>query len=389
LPVSKRNYAKEQAERFRPNGEPVSDDAPALANGRKFRGHANHQSAPATQSTPVLLTMANIPARELAWLWRQWIPRGAITILDGDPGLGKSTVTIDLAARLSNGWQMPPAGGPCAGAEAESVLLLNAEDDPGNTIRPRLEAAGANLHRVHLFDRLELGNITRPPVLPTDLEMIKSNIKAFGITLVIVDPFLAYLDGGIDAHKDQDVRRCLHVLKEIAAETGAAILLIRHLNKLGHNTAMYRGGGSIGITGAARSALIVGRHPDQPDLRVIASTKSNLGPPPRSLMYQLESVGNVARIAWGAETDLTANDILFHPSAQKRTVGSQAAEAIKELLADGSIDSTTLDERLAGQGYSKSAIKEGRKLAKVEAVKEQFSGKWRVRLGEDEGVRAQ
>jgi hypothetical protein len=330
--------------------------------------------------TPVLITLADVPASEITWLWPQWIPRGALTILDGDPGLGKSTVTLDLAARITNGWKMPPAWGPCEGVKSESVLLLNAEDDSGNTIRPRLEAAGADLHRIQLFERVTSNSTSRPPIVPFDLERIRETIKAFGVALIIIDPFLAYLDSGIDAHKDQDVRHCLHILKEIAAKTGAAILLVRHLNKLGHNTAIYRGGGSIGITGAARSALIIGRDPNDPQIRVLCSTKSNLGPAPRAITYHLESIGSVARVAWGAESDLTANDILSHPSTQeKQTAGDRAAIAIVELLANGPLESTTLDDALASQGYSQRAIKEGRKKAQVHAFRESFSGKWKVR----------
>ncbi len=357
----------------------LAQSAEAIADAKRTAPH--EQKKLPDEARPVLITLADVESREITWLWHKWLPRGAITILDGDPGLGKSTVTIDLAARVSRGWEMPPAGGPCCGAEPESVLILNAEDDPGNTIRPRLEAAGADLTRVHLFDRVETGTIQRPPILPFDLERVKDEIKAREVALVIVDPFLAFLDGEIDAHKDQDVRRCLHRLKEIAQETGAAILLVRHLNKMGHNTAMYRGGGSIGITGAARSALLIGRHPDDAAVRVIASTKSNLGPCPRALTYHLEPSDNVARIAWGEEIDLTANDILSHPTAyHKQGAGDQAAAAIKELLVDGPMESNTLDESLVGQGYSKRAIKEGRKTAKVKAFRETFSGKWKVSL---------
>jgi hypothetical protein len=256
-------------------------------------------------------TMKNIIAKPVEWLWRHTIPRGAITMLDGDPGLGKSTITTDVAARVSRGWAMPPGGGP-NGSEPAGVLLLSAEDDAATTIRPRLEAAGADLGRVHILDAIRHGDDTAPPVLPWDLPVIEDTMTRLGVALLVIDPFLAFLDGDLDAHKDQDVRRCLHRLKEVAERTRAAIMLVRHLNKLTGGAAIYRGGGSIGITGAARSSLVVGRHPDNPSVCVLAGIKSNLGPLRRSITYSHEPAGDVSRIAWGGECDLAADDILGH-----------------------------------------------------------------------------
>src|SRR5262249_30457928 len=166
-----------------------------------------------------------------AWLWGNWIPKGALTLLDGDPGLGKSTMTLDLAARVSRGWRMPPGGGAGGGVTAGGGLLLGAGGGPHCTLRARRDAAGADVSRITLLAAIRAGRDERPPVLPWDLSLVESAIREKGITLVIIDPFLAFLDGALDAHKDQDVRRCLHQLKELAQRTGAAVLLVRHLNK--------------------------------------------------------------------------------------------------------------------------------------------------------------
>src|SRR5262249_22263555 len=191
---------------------------------------------------PVLVRMDTVLPKPVSWLWTGWIPRGALTILDGDPGLGKSTITIDLAARTSRGWLMPPGPGPVEGAEGAGVLLLKAEDDPARTIRPRLDAAGADPSMVFSFEAVRVAGEDHPPVLPWDLEMVEGLIREHEIVLVVIDPFLAYLGGEFDAHKDQDVRRCLHRLMALAQRTGAAIVLVRHLNKLNHSVALYRGG---------------------------------------------------------------------------------------------------------------------------------------------------
>jgi hypothetical protein len=148
---------------------------------------------------------------------------------------------------------------------------------------------------------------------------------------------------------------------------------------MAHNVALYRGGGSIAIVGAARSGIIVGRHPTDIGVRVIASNKSNLGPTPKSLTFSLESAGDVARIAWGQECDLTANDIMAH-SVGKQSAGEQAAEAIRELLAAGALPSNELDAAVKTMGYGAHAIKAGRSAAGVKASKEGFSGGWILQL---------
>jgi hypothetical protein len=332
---------------------------------------------------PVLLTMSEVEVKPVVWLWECRIPRGAVTLLDGDPDLGKSTITLDLAARVSKGWLMPPAPGPVEGAEPEGVLLLNAEDDPERTIKPRLMAAGAEVSRVHQLEAVRIAGEEQPPVLPWDLELVERVILEKEVALVVVDPFMAYLDGKIDSHKDQEIRRCLHRLKQLAQKTRAAVVIVRHLNKLNGPPALYRGGGSIGIIGAARSALVVGRDPDNPERRVLASNKCNLGPPPRSLTYTLEAAGRVAVVAWGEETDLTANEILCHgPAKRKQTVTQQCADAIRGILGAGVMDSEELDRHCKELGYSGRAIKDGRRAAGVKASRVGYGdqGKWVLSL---------
>jgi hypothetical protein len=357
------------------------------SNGQAVAGPNGRPAAdPEARPEPVLVALADVEAPPVSWLWRHWIPRGAVTVLDGDPGLGKSTISTDLAARASRGWEMPPAGGPCQGAEPAGVLLLSAEDDPARTIRPRLDAAGADVSRVWLLDAMRTGDDERPPVLPWDLDRVAGTIGERDVSLMVIDPMLAYLDGGIDAHRDQDVRRCLHRLQILAQSTGVAILLIRHLNKLAGGPALYRGGGSIGIAGAARSALLVGRHPTDSALGVLAGNKCNLGPMPRSLTFRIEAARDVSRIAWGEATDLTAADILAQPGGRRRqTTAEQCAEAIREMLAAGPMESRQLDDELRQRGYSPRAIRDGRRLALVQPDRSEFGGRCVVRLAPGDG----
>ena len=191
----------------------------------------------------------------MKWLWPGRIPFGKITVLDGDPGTGKSLITIDLAARASRGLAMPDdtrsdLGGPCG------VLFLSAEDDPADTIRPRLDAANADVARVRILTGVRVRNGQRMPTV-LDLHAIEVAVAETAAKFVVIDPLMAHL-AATDSHRDQDVRGVLAPLAALAARHGVALLVVRHLNKSGRGHPLYRGGGSIGIVGAARSALLVG-----------------------------------------------------------------------------------------------------------------------------------
>ena len=348
---------------------------------QSFVSRLKEIEAPRT-ATPQLIAR---PASEFAtahvdWLWPGRIPLGALTILDGDPGLGKSTVMLDLAARVSRGFEMP---GEEFGHAPASVVILSAEDDPARTIRPRLEAANADLERVQIVEAMSTGNDgDRLPVLPYDLAALEQFIANNYARLVIIDPLMAYLGDGIDSHKDQEIRSALRQFAKLAERTQCSIVIIRHLNKMNGANALYRGGGSIGIIGAARSGLLLARHPDRPHTRVLASTKSNLGPQPRSIVLSLENVGSVAVAAWGEEIEMSADDLIGQ-AAVRRTKVDDCAEAIKEILADGKpMKSADLDAELKRRGYSASGIRRGRKAADVKPTKSSFDGEWYVTVAQ-------
>ena len=305
-------------------------------NGHAPNGHAS-PSPLKPSPTPVLIHLASVPREPVRWLMDGWIPDGTLSILDGDPGLGKSTLTLDLAARLSRGWGMPPYGGGDVVSPPAGVLLLGAEDSLKNTVGPRLDAAGADSDRIHYLDCVREGETERDPLLPWDLVLLEAWLRDHAVRLVIVDPLVAFIGAEFDAHKDQDIRRCLRGLRNFAERHGVAMLLLRHLNKLNGGSALYRGGGSIGIAGAARASMIVGRDPADNGTKVLAMNKINLAAFPRSLAYRIEPTPDgAARIAWLGETDLQAHDILWHHAAAAggRAPGRPADQlnAAKELL---------------------------------------------------------
>ncbi len=351
--------------------------------GTQLNGHAEQ---PRIRQL-MIRNFAKIQPQKTRWLWRGYIPLGTLTILDGDPGLGKSTICIDLIARVTRGQPMPNDGKTDLDGPAVA-LILSAEDAPENTIRPRLDAAGADVNLVENIEATKVGEDgERPPVLPADVDLLEEKIAETNAKLVVIDVFTAYLDGELDAHRDQDVRRCLHRLKILAQRTGCAIILIRHLNKLNGGAAIYRGGGSIGITGAARSVLMVGKNPTEPTQFVLAPIKCNLCKPPPALTYSIMNAGDdVSVIGWGQETSLSADDLLGCQS-QKGTVAEQCAALIRDLLADGPKLSDDMEDELKANGYKDNAIRDGRKKAKVRAFKKGFgeASKWWWELQKDKG----
>lgn len=270
---------------------------------------------------------AKITAATVSWLWEPYLARGKLAVLDGDPGTGKSFVTIDLAARISTGAPMP-CGRP---GVVGNVLLLNAEDDARDTIRPRVAAAGADLNRVNIFFAPGLDMSWRPQ-FPDDMNQLARTIRETAAVLVVLDPMISFLAANTSANNDQSMRNALGPLGELAAQTGACILLVRHLRKSGGANAIYRGMGSIGILGAVRTGLMIARHPDDPELRVFSQTKTNVGPPGATLNFRLgrrDETGPTV-VNWAGSLDLTADE-LFGTNLPLRA-GSRTRERATEWL---------------------------------------------------------
>lgn|GEM_PF-3456641 len=261
--------------------KPLGDAASlsALADAAERR-EASAASAPG----PVIVRLADVePGRAVEWLWRGHVPRGTVTIFEGDPGLGKSALTCDLAARVSTGAPMPDGTPGVVGG----AVILSAEDSLRDVIRPRLEAAGADLERVVALAAIRTAEGERLPELPLDLGALERAIVESSAVLVVIDPLMAYLGVEVNSWRDQDVRRALAPLAALAERAGCAVVIIRHLNKGAGGSAIYRGGGSIGIVGAARAAFVVAKDPDDATARVLAPVKCNLAAPPASRTFRV------------------------------------------------------------------------------------------------------
>jgi hypothetical protein len=199
-----------------------------------------------------------------------------------------------------------------------------------------------------------------------------------GAALVVIDPLMAYLGPDVNAHRDGDCRRALQPLADVASETGAAVVVIRHLNKTTGGNPLYRGGGSIGIIGAARSGLLVGRDPENPDRRILASTKANLARTPVSLAYGLE-VGPMGglRVGWIGETSHTAEALLAaRPDAEERDAIQEAIDALKAILESGPRFANEVKKEARLAGVFERTLLRAKVICGVKSRKQGFSGKW-------------
>ncbi|MBM3494198.1 MAG: hypothetical protein FJX72_07745 [Armatimonadetes bacterium] len=310
--------------------------------------------APCERPIPI----SEVPIRRIEWLWPGRLARGEITEICGDPGLGKSMLGVEIAALLSRGSPWPDATRP---TDAVSTLLLSAEDDAGSTIRPRLEAADADLRRVFVLpaDRV---------VTVADVATINGMIASESIGLLVLDPLGAFLPGTTDSHRDAEVRAVMMPLVLMARERGCAVLTIRHLNKGAGQAAVYRGGGSIAFTALVRFAFAVARHPDNRTQRVFACVKNNLAAEPPSIVYEVVPANDVARIAWRGTCDLTAEQVLNRSAAD--TPADDAAQFLGDALRDGPQPARDVEQQAASLGISRRTLARSRHDLRVVSRKD-------------------
>lgn len=359
--------------------------------------------------SPQVIRLADVKPEHVEWLWQRYLPRGKLVVLDGDPDQGKSAVSLDLAARISAGSPMPDGAEPVSGA----VLILSAEDGLADTIRPRLDAAGGDPAQVIAITEIPAaaengqpaagnrqpaaGNrqpAARPVAIPGDLPAIEKVITRNGVVLVIVDVLMAYLDGTVNSHRDQDVRRALYPLAAMAERTGCCVVVIRHLNKSGGQHAIYRGGGSIGIVGAARAGFMIGADPDDPTgrTRVLAPVKCNLAQRPPALAYRLlaDELHDCVRVEWLGVSDHRAADLLAaddDEARDERTAAEEAAEWVIGYLRDQGSEARSADVKKAARsaGIPERTLQRGRVKARVRITTSGFPATSIWRLSDDYG----
>lgn len=361
------------------------DAADHLVSGH---GLDDFQPLAVTPPTPkvTMVSLADVQREHINWLWPGYLARGKLHVYDGDPGLGKSTASLDIVARITTGKPWPDGQ---LGTTPAGVVLLSAEDGLGDTIRPRLDAAGADVSRIVAvtgipqYDRETGETYERMPALPGDLDRIRIAIQAVDAAVLIVDPLMAYLGGDVNSHRDQDVRRALAPLAQMADQLGVAVILVRHLSKSGGNNAIYRGGGSIGIIGAARLGFTFGRDPEDETRVIVACTKANITAMPNSLAYRLHDSAEhgCARVEWeDGPVNISATDLLnaSHESSDDRADRNDAADWLRGYLDDNSGEAEAVDIFKAAEkvGISRDSIKRAKRRAGVISRKNGMDAGW-------------
>lgn len=282
-------------------------------------------------SIPVAHTvrMSSVAPQSIKWLWPSRIALGKLSICAGDPGLGKSLALTSMAAHVSTARQWPD-GSACPSG---SVILVSGEDDPGDTIRPRLDAAGADVARVHLLQsvhdqRGERGfNLADVPALGALLETLGD------CKLIVIDPVSAYL-AGTDSHKNSDIRALLTPLAQMAASHCVAVVAVSHLNKAQAGSALSRVTGSLAFVAAARAAYVVARCPDDPARRLVLPIKNNLGNDRTGLSYRIAEERGVPFVVWDHEpVTVTADEALAPTQDVPRSARGDAVEFLSGLLS--------------------------------------------------------
>jgi len=324
--------------------------------------------------------LSDVQPEPIRWLWPGRIAKGKPTVIAGDPGLGKSQITASMAAIATTGGLWPVDR---TRAEPGNVVILSAEDDAADTIRPRLEAAGADVSRCFVIDSVVDDERERHFSLARDIGRLGEMANTIGdVAMVVIDPISAYL-GGTDSHKNSDIRELLAPLGRLAAEQGAAFILVSHLNKSGGQNALSRVTGSLAFVAAARAAYIVSRDPDDDTRRLFLPAKNNIGPDSTGLAFHIESatVGEIetSRISWHPEpVDLSADDAVT-PS-EDRSATDEAREFLEHLLRGGGMAAKDVKKEAREAGISDKALRRARERLGIRPTKSGFSGGWRWAL---------
>jgi hypothetical protein len=328
----RRKFRERVIERFRLGDDAHEAIEQSILDAITAADDAESSAAPIAN----VVNLASVNPRPISWHWDQTIPRGAMTYIFGDAGEGKSQLATDIVSRRSRGASMPPHDFP--GEPPTNSLILTCEDDIERTVVPRLLATDAVMSRIDWMSEVTVPGADTPRMvqLPADLPTIKRHIVERKVDTVVIDVFTGFLGEGINPNSDAEMRAVMARINRVAVDTQSTWLLLGHPNKREGAKSHYRAGGSVAILAAARAGFAVGQHPDDPTTKVFCPVKFNLGPRPHSLTFNIEPAGQVSRIVWGGQTDLTAADVL---KAEAPKGGSNKLETAKqiivELLSDG------------------------------------------------------
>ena len=329
-----------------------------------------------------LINMDTVEVEQIEWLLYPFIPYGKVTIIQGDPGEGKTTMVLQIIAKLTRGETILSAdstkdkrtdidseGGTVDTENAENdvstqhletpvnVIYQTAEDGLGDTIKPRLLAAGADCTKVMVIDDSEL------PLTMADVRLEEAIIQTKA-RMVVLDPIQGFLGAEVDMHRANEIRPLMKRIAILAEKYHCAIILIGHMNKNSNGKSSYRGLGSIDFQAAARSVLIVGRIKDEPEVRVVCHTKSSLAPEGKAIAFRLDKNNG---FEWIGEYDISADELLNGEGKGQKT--RKAKEFLLEILADGGMAQKKIEEEAEKLGIKKKTLRNAKMELGIDSVK--------------------
>jgi putative DNA primase/helicase len=341
---------------------------------------------------------SDIPHQSINWLWPGRIARGKVTIMAGNPGLGKSQITASLAAIVTTGGIWPVDNIPC---QIGSVIFLSAEDDPGDTIGPRLNAAGADLSKARYLKCVHTKNkqgklLQKSFSLKTDITNLDKFLdEVQDVALLIIDPITAYL-GETDSYKNAEVRALLSPLSELAAKHNLAVLAISHLNKAAGQDPLMRVSGSLAFVAAARAAFLIAQDPNDDNRRLLLPMKNNIGNDKTGLAFSIESYSlesgiYTSRIVWENEAvEVKAHEVMSSsPDPEETSALKEAVEFLSDLLKDRPLSVKKIKTLAHQSGHSWITIRRAKEQLGIRPKKEFLSGEWIWRLPTDGNQLAQ
>lgn len=323
-----------------------------------------------------LINMETVEVEQIEWLFYPFIPYGKVTIIQGDPGEGKTTMVLQIIAKLTKGEEILPRQENTAEAkdgvetaadsdmklsespiEPVNVIYQTAEDGLGDTIKPRLLAAGADCSRVLVIDDRE------QPLTMLDIRLEEAIVQTKA-RLVVLDPIQGFLGAEVDKHRANEIRPLMKRVAVLAEKYHCAIILIGHMNKNSNGKSSYRGLGSIDFQAAARSVLIVGRIKDEPEIRVVCHVKSSLAPEGKSIAFRLDKETG---FEWIGEYDISADDLLSGDSRGQKS--RKEKEFLLEILANGGMAQRKIEEEAEKRGIKKKTLRNAKLELEIDSVK--------------------
>ena len=323
-----------------------------------------------------LINMESVKVEQIEWLLYPFIPFGKVTIIQGDPGEGKTTMVLQIIAKLTRGEPILLNKKSQKETQQDSeenlkqevlsqdnpmqpvnVIYQTAEDGLGDTIKPRLLAAGADCSRVLVIDDQD------QPLTMLDVRLEEA-IMQTKARMVVLDPIQGFLGAEVDMHRANEIRPLMKRVSVLAEKYHCAIILIGHMNKNSNGKSSYRGLGSIDFQAAARSVLIVGRLKDEPETRVMCHVKSSLAPEGKSIAFRLDKETG---FQWIGEYDISADDLLSGDTRGQKS--RMAKEFLLDILADGGMAQKKIEEEASKQGIKKKTLRNAKQELEIDSVK--------------------